>query len=66
MAPGGFAVREYVFTLPRPALGVLVLDITDPATARVAIEARAGLAPPADADAEPFLEAFAFHAAEGA
>jgi len=31
-----------------------------------ALAARAGLAPPPDADAEPFLEAFAFHAAEGA
>lgn len=44
VAPGGFAVREYLFTLPRQALGVLVLDITEPAAARVAIEARTGLA----------------------
>lgn len=43
VAPGGFAVREYVFTLPRPALGILVLDIADPVVAKVAIEARAEL-----------------------
>ncbi|MCM2335113.1 MAG: hypothetical protein NDI82_14355, partial [Anaeromyxobacteraceae bacterium] len=30
------------------------------------LSARAGLPPPGPADAEPFLEAFAFHAAEGA
>lgn len=47
VAAGGFAVREYLFTLPRQALGVLVLDIAEPAAARVAIEARTGLAPAA-------------------
>lgn len=43
VAPGGFAVREYRFTLPRPATGILVLDITDPVAAKVAIEARSEL-----------------------
>ena len=51
VAAGGFAVREYLFTLPRQALGVLVLDIAEPAAARVAIEARAGLAPAAPVEA---------------
>jgi outer membrane phospholipase A len=43
VAPGGFSVREYRVTLPRQATGMLVLDITEPVTAKVAIEARTGL-----------------------
>jgi phospholipase A1 len=41
---GGFAVREYLVTLPRQASGLLVLEITEPVAAKVAIEARTGLA----------------------
>jgi len=44
VAAGGFAVREYLLTLPRQATGILVLDLTEPVTAKVAIEARTGLA----------------------
>jgi len=47
VAAGGFAVREYVFTLPQQAVGVLVLDVAEPAAARMVIEARTGLAPTA-------------------
>ncbi|MBK8858341.1 MAG: hypothetical protein IPN11_11910 [Opitutaceae bacterium] len=38
VAPGGFSVREYRVTLPRQAAGILVLDITEPVAAKVAIK----------------------------
>ena len=43
VAPGGFIVREYRVKLPPQATGLLVLDITEPVAAKVAIEARSGL-----------------------
>jgi len=44
IAPGGFTVREFLVTLPKDAEGRLVLDITTPTPARVAIEARGQVA----------------------
>lgn len=41
IGPGSFAVREYLVTLPRQASGALVLEISEPVHARVAIEVRA-------------------------
>lgn len=53
------------FLRRRPALDPLPRSAVSAKLAR-ALAARAGLPPPSDADAEPFLEALASHHAEGA
>ncbi|KXU37903.1 hypothetical protein AXK11_01780 [Cephaloticoccus primus] len=40
---GGFAVREYVLTLPPAAEGILILEVNEPAAARVALRVDAAL-----------------------